>query len=380
MTGPLSGIVVIDLSRVLAGPFASMILADLGARVIKVESPGNGDDSRSYPPMKNGVSAYFASVNRGKESICLNLKDESDKEILHKLLAKADVIVENFRPGVMERLGFGWEDLHAKYPRLIYAAASGFGHTGPYSKRAAYDMVVQAMGGIMSITGCGDGEPVRVGTSLGDLTAGLYTALGIVTALFNRIQSGEGVKVDIGMLDCQVAFLENAIARFTSSGEIPKPLGARHPSIAPFGAFKTLDSHIIIAAGNDTLFASLVDTLGLSPLKVDEKYSTNPARVANVEELKAELEKALASKSTSEWLEIINGAGVPCAPINTVKDVVEDPHVNARNMIIETHDPVAGIIKMAGNPVKLSGFEDPAVRPTAPALDGDRQQILNQLK
>ena len=376
MKGALNGVVVIDLSRVLAGPFAAMILADLGARVIKVESPETGDDSRSFPPMINGVSAYFASINRGKESIALNLKDEKDKLILHKLLLKADVMLENFRPGVMERLGLGWETLQEKYPRLIYAAASGFGHTGPYSQRAAYDMVVQAMGGIMSITGSGNGEPVRVGTSIGDLTAALYTAIGVISALYSRQETGKGCKVDVSMLDAQVAFLENAIARYLASGEVPKPLGSRHPSIAPFGAFKTSDSHIIIAAGNDSLFGKLADAIGLSEIKSKDKYLTNPLRVENAEILKSDLETALKKQTTAFWLEIITGSGVPCSPINNVKDVIEDPQVNERNMIIETNDPIAGIIKMAGNPIKMSGFEDPKTRKCAPALDENRESIL----
>ena len=376
MKGALDGVTVIDLSRVLAGPFAAMILADLGAKVIKVESPGTGDDSRSFPPMINGVSAYFASVNRGKESIALNLKDENDKQILHKLLSKADVVVENFRPGVMERLGFGWDTIHPKYPKLIYACASGFGHTGPYSQRAAYDMVVQAMGGIMSITGTPDGEPVRVGTSIGDLTAGLYTVIGIISALYSRKETGEGCKVDVAMLDGQVAMLENAIARYLAEGEIPQPLGARHPSISPFGAFKTLDSYIIIAAGNDNLFAKLSTAIGLPDLKDDKRYLTNPLRVENVEELKKDLESVLQTKTTVEWMKIINTAGVPCSPINTVKDVIEDSQVNARNMIIETIDEKAGVIKMAGNPIKMSGFDDPKVRVKAPGLDENRAEIL----
>lgn len=379
MEGPLKGITVLDLSRVLAGPFCTMILADLGARVIKVENPGTGDDSRAYPPMVEGVSAYFASINRGKESVCLNLKQQEDREIFEKLLKKSDVLVENFRPGVMERLGYGWDTLHEKYPRLIYAAASGFGHSGPYSKRAAYDMVVQAMGGIMSITGYPGGEPVRVGTSIGDLTAGLYTALAVTTALYSRTLTGKGVKADIAMLDCQVAFLENAIARYTASQEIPAPLGARHPSIAPFGAFRTRDSHIIIAAGNDGLFEKLADVLRRSDLKINPLYKTNPLRVENVEMLKEDLEQTLTGETTAFWLEAINGAGVPCAPINTVKDVVEDPQIRQRNMIVETEDPAAGIIRMAGNPVKLSGFPDPEKRAAAPALDQHRKQILDEL-
>ena len=223
--GPLSGITVIDLTRVLAGPYCTMVLADLGARVIKVEQPGSGDDSRAFGPFVKGASAYFASLNRGKESIALDLKDPADREIFGKLLERADVVVENFRPGTMEKLGFGYDALHEKYPRLIYAAASGFGHTGPYSKRAAYDMVVQGMGGVMSVTGHEGQAPVRVGTAIGDITAGLFTAIGVNAALLHRAASGEAIKVDVAMLDSQVAILENAIARYAATGEIPGPLG-----------------------------------------------------------------------------------------------------------------------------------------------------------
>ncbi|MCM0021801.1 MAG: CoA transferase, partial [Tagaea sp.] len=255
--GPLSGVTVVDLTRVLAGPYCTMVLLDLGARVIKVEPPKVGDDARAFGPFLKGKSAYFMSLNRGKESIALDLKNDADTAIFHDLLAAADVLVENYRPGTMEKLGLGWDALHARYPKLIYAAASGFGHSGPYSKRAAYDMVVQGMGGLMSVTGHPGGPPTRVGTSIGDITAGLFTAIGISSALFDRNRTGKGMKVDVAMLDCQIAILENAIARYFSTGQVPGPLGARHPSITPFEAFKAKDGHLIVAAGNDALFAKL---------------------------------------------------------------------------------------------------------------------------
>ena len=252
--GPLKGIVVLDLTRVLVGPYCTMVLSDLGARIIKVESPETGDDSRSFGPFIKDCSAYFMSLNRGKESIALNLKNKDDKKIFEKILAKSDVLVENFRPGTLDKWGYSWELLKKKYPKLIYASASGFGQTGPLKTLPAYDMVVQGMGGLMSVTGQPDGKPTRVGTSIGDITAGLFTAIGINAALFDRQKTGKGVKIDVSMLDCQIAILENAIARYFSSGEIPKPMGSRHPSITPFEAYKTKDSFIIIAAGNDKLF------------------------------------------------------------------------------------------------------------------------------
>src|SRR5215813_3909298 len=261
--GPLPGITIIDPSRILAGPYCTLLLAELGARVIKVEAPKTGDDARQYGPFVNGKSTYFASVNRGKESIALDLKADADRAIFEKLLAKADVIVENFRPGTMEKLGYGWDALHKKYPQLIYASASGFGHTGPNSKDPAYDMVMQGMGGVMSITGNEGQPPARVGMSIGDIGAGLYTAVAVNAALVHRQKTGESTKIDIAMFDCQLALLENAIMRYTVEGEIPGPLGARHPTITPFQAFRTKDGALIIAAGNDSLFVKMISAPGL---------------------------------------------------------------------------------------------------------------------
>ena len=377
--GPFSGVTVIDLTRVLAGPFSTMILSDLGARVIKVETPGTGDDAREYGPFVNGKSAYFVSVNRGKESIALNLKDDADRVIFEKLLDTADIIVENYRPGTMEKLGYGWEDLHAKYPKLIYAACSGFGHTGPHSKRPAYDMVVQAMGGIMSITGQPGGEPTRVGMSIGDIGAGLYTTIGMVTALYDRERTGQGRKLDIGMLDCQIAFCENAIARFGATGEIPGPLGGRHPSITPFQVFKTIDGHMIIAAGNNVMFHRFCDIIGRPDLKDDPRYESNRSRTEHQPELEAEVEGILATRSTADWLSELDPAGIPASGINNVEAVMAHPQVAPRKMVIEVDDPKVGKLKVAGNPVKLSGYEDPSERPTAPDVDQDRARILSEL-
>jgi CoA:oxalate CoA-transferase len=377
--GPLNGITVVDLSKVLAGPFATMVLSDLGARVIKVEVPVCGDDSRHFGPFVDGMSAYFASINRGKESIALNLKDARDREIFEHLLEKADILVENYRPGVMEKLGYGWEVLHQRYPRLIYAACSGFGHSGPYSQRAAYDMVVQGMGGIMSVTGQPACPPTRVGTSIGDITAALFTAVGIGGALYRRSISGQGMKIDVAMLDCQVSILENALGRYFATGEIPGPLGARHPSIAPFEVYSTKDSYIVIAAGNNVLFEKLGGALERPDLLTNPHFATNPERCIHVDELKSEIEKTLALKATSEWLSIIDGAGVPCGPLNNVKNVVEDRQVRARNMIIEAGGEGGPVIRMAGNPIKMSLIPDPSRRKGAPALDADREKILGEI-
>ncbi len=377
-TGPLSGIVILDLSRILAGPYCTLLLAELGARVIKVEPPG-GDDARQYGPFKNGKSAYFASVNRGKESIVLDLKSAAGRAIFDRLLDKADALVENFRPGTMEKLGYGWDSLHARYPRLVYAAASGFGHTGPYSHHPAYDMVVQGLGGIMSITGHPGGPLTRIGTSIGDLGGGLFTAVALNAALLHRERSGEATKVDVSLFDCQLALLENAIMRYTTTGEIPGPMGARHPSITPFEAFATADGHIIIAAGNDGLFVKLVRALGRDDLADDPQYRTNALRNQNQLALKAALETVLAGAGAAHWIGVLERAGVPCGPVNDIAQALAHPQTAARNMLIAVDDPAAGRLHLAGNPMKLAAFADPPSRSPAPELDGDRTQILREL-
>jgi len=382
--GPLTGILVIDLTRVLAGPYATLLLNELGARVIKVEAPKTGDDARHVGPFLKTPSGktksgYFMSVNRGKESIALDLKAPDDRAIFEALLVRADVLVENYRGGTMEKLGYGYEALKAKYPQLIYCAISGFGHTGPYAKRPAYDMVVQAMGGVMSLTGHPESPPTRVGTSIGDLCAGMFGSLGIVTALYDRKVTGKGQKVDISMLDSQVALLENAIARYVATGEPPGRLGSRHPSIAPFAVFATKDGHIAIAAGNNELFARLAKVLGCDGLPDDPRFKSNPLRMENHDALHAAMEEALSAKTSHEWLALLDAAGIPCGPLNNVADVMADPQVKARNMIVEALDPDLGPIRMNGNPVKLSAYDDPASRAPAPDLDGDRERILREL-
>ncbi len=376
VAGPLSGITVIDLSRILAGPYCTMLMAEMGARVIKVEPPKGGDDARAYGPYINGKSTYFASVNRGKQSIALDLKADADKKIFEKLLAKADVLVENFRPGTMEKLGFGWEQLHPKFPKLIYAAASGFGHTGPNSKDPAYDMVVQGMGGVMSVTGYPGQPPARVGLSIGDLGAGLYTAVAVNAAIVHRLKTGEATKVDIAMFDCQIALLENAVMRYTVEGEIPGPLGARHPTITPFQAFKTKDGAIIIAAGNDSLFVKMCEGFGRPDMAAHPDYKTNALRQKHQARLQDEIESLMANGTTAHWIEVIGKAGVPCGPINNIAQALEHPQIAARNMLVTAPDGSGGTLKLAGNPLKMSAFADPPTRPAAPDLDGDRADIL----
>lgn len=377
--GPLSGIVVADLSRILAGPYCTMLMAEMGARVIKIEPPGKGDDSRHYGPFVNGKSAYFVSVNRGKESVALDLKDDKDRAVFERLLAKVDVLVENFRPGTMEKLGYGWAALHPRFPRLIYASASGFGHTGPYSKHPAYDMVVQGLGGIMSINGHPGQPPARVGVSIGDLGAGLYTTIAVNAALYHRAMTGEATKVDIAMLDCQMALLENAVVRYDATGKVPGPMGARHPSITPFEPFNTADGLLIIAAGNDGLFVKLVKALGLPALAEDPRFATNDLRSQHADALAAALETVLKTQPRAHWIELFETAGIPCGPINTVDQALAHPQVAARNMLVTVDDPVTGPLHVSGNPLKIDGFDDPTTRPAAPELDADRARLLAEL-
>ena len=378
MSGPLSGIKVLDLTRVLAGPYATMILSDLGADVIKIEQPEIGDESRNFGPFKNGFSLYFMSVNRGKRSITLDLKTDRGKDIFKQLVKQSDILVENFRPGTMKKLGLDYETLAAEHPALIYAACSGFGQTGPFAEKGAYDMIIQGMGGIISITGEPDGPPVRVGTSISDITAALFTTIGILSALHNRNSTGKGQLVDVAMLDSLVAVLENAIVRYFATDEIPQPLGSRHPAITPFEAFESADGHIIIAIGNDTLWAKFCEHVDQKNLISDPRFSTNVERTANHSELFPILSEIMRQRTTDEWIDALENIGVPCGPINTIDKVVNHPQVQARNMITQVIHQMTGAVEVPGLPIKLSDTPGDVDIP-APNLGEHTVEILTDV-
>ena len=378
--GALTGTTVIDLTRVLSGPYCSMMLADLGARVIKVEKPGTGDDARSIGPFAGEAgSMYFASVNRGKESIDLDLREEGDRTVFDRLLDIADILVENFRPGTMERYGYSRKVLEERWPRLIVVSISGFGQTGPFRDRPAYDMIVQAMGGLMSVTGEPGGPMTRVGTSIGDIAAGMFGAFGAVAALHERQSTGHGSLVDIAMLDGQVALLENAIARYVTTGDIPQPIGARHPSISPFGAFQAQDGQVVIAAGNNDLFRKLCHALGIPELADDPRFATNDLRCQNEAEMREAMEAALRGAGVRTWLDRFEEAKLPASPVQNVAEVLEHPQVKARNMVLPIDDKAFDGLFVAGNPVKMSSQDEATTAPPPPRLGQHRAKILEEL-
>ncbi len=375
----LSGVRVLDLSRVLAGPYCSMILADLGAEVIKVEMPGRGDDSRAFPPFLRGESLYYINLNRGKRSITLNLKHPEGRRIFLELVKRSDVLLENFRPGTMERLGLGYEDLKKVNPRLIYAAISGFGRTGPYSHRAAYDIIAQAMGGLLSVTGWPDSPPTRVGTAIGDILAALFCCIGILAALWVREKTGRGQLIDVAMVDSVFASLENIPQRYLVEGVVPGRIGNRYEFVYPYDSFRALDGWVIIGVANDRIWRRFLEASGLKHLARDGKFNTNPDRVKHHEELRREIEAWTSSISVSEIVELLNRHGVPAAPIYTVKDIVEDEHIAvAREMIVALNQPGLGMVKLMGSPIKMSETR-PGPRGPAPELGGDTEEVLREL-
>ncbi len=359
MTRPLEDITVLDLTWVLAGPYAAMVLSDLGANVIKVERPPFGDVARTTGPYANGWSGYFFSVNRGKRSVAMNLAKAEGRDLFLRMVEKADVVMENFTPGTIDRLGLGYEALAARNPRIILASTSGFGQTGPYRDRPALDIIVQAMGGVMSITGEPGGGPVRPGVSYGDMVAGLYTAIGILTAIHDRGRTGRGQAIDISMLDCQVSMLENAIVRTAITGEAPAPLGTRHPSATPFQAFPTADGYLDIhhAFGGEDQWNLLLGLLGLTDLIGDARFDTGPKRTRNHAELEPLLNEGFRQRTTAEWLPELQAVGIPSGPINTVPQVMADPQVLHRGMIQEVTHPVTGPLPIANTPLRFSRSE-----------------------
>jgi CoA:oxalate CoA-transferase len=383
MKRALEGIRVIDLSHVLAAPTTTMFLADLGAEVIHLEPP-HGDDAREYGPFAGepgkNRSGYFISLNRNKKSLVLNLKLAKGREILRELIGISDVIIENFRPSTMKKMGFGWEEIRKINPRIIYAAISGFGHDSPpeYAARASYDMVAQAYSGLMSITGPVGGPPCRVGSSIGDIIAGQQAAIGILAALAHREKTGRGQFYDGSMVDGLFSVLESAVARYTISGKIPGPLGGAHPSITPFEAFRTKDSWIIMAAGNDVLWGKLCCILGREELIHDPRFANNHLRTENQPELSAILTEELIKKTTAEWIGICEKADIPYSKINNIKEICEDPVIRHRNMLVTVDQPGVGPVRIAGSPIRLS--ETPGeVRGPAPLLGEHSAEVLREV-
>lgn len=377
--GPLCGVRVLDLTRVLAGPYCTTLLWELGAEILKIEQPGHGDDTRAFPPFQNGESVYFASINRGKRSLALNLKDENDKRVFEELLERADVLIENFRPGTMANFGLDYDRIKDRFPTLIYASISGFGHTGPYRDLPAYDLIVQALGGMISINGPEGGPGVRLGISLGDLAAGTFAALAISSALYERRASGIGRFIDIAMLDVQTMLLESALVRQFATGETQQPTGSRHPVITPFDVFAAKDGPVAIGCANDELFDQLCDAIDRPAFKTDARYENLYARFANHVALKEDLEKALSSRTTAEWVELLRARGLPVAPIHTMADVVNDRQLKARHMFVDVDDKEMGALTMTGSAFKISGYPHSPTRPPAPNLDEARADILKEL-
>jgi CoA:oxalate CoA-transferase len=384
MPRALEGIRVVDLSHVLAAPTTSMILADLGAEVIHVEKE-DGDDSREFGPFVGGHdknrSGYFISLNRNKKSLVLNLKSEKGKEILRELIRVSDVVLENFRPDTMQKLGFGWEEIQKINPRAVYCSICGFGHdTLPqYGSRPAYDMVAQAYSGLMSITGPEGGPPCRVGSSVGDIIAGMQGAIGILAALRHRERSGRGQYVDIAMVDSLFSVLENAVARYVNTGEVPGPLGGAHPSIAPFQGFQGKDGQWVIAAiGNDKLWTEYCKVLGREDLIEHPKFKTNPLRCDHRKEMVAILEKEMAKKTAAEWCEIFEQRRIPYSPINNLKQICEDAHIRHRKMLVEIDQPVVGKMHVSASPFKLSETPGEVYAP-APMLGQHSDEVLQRL-
>lgn len=377
--GPLSPFRVADLSRVLAGPYCTMQLADLGAEVIKVEAPGKGDDTRAWgPPFMEGESAYFLSINRSKKSLALNLKAPQGKEVLWKLLERCDVLVENFRPGALERLGFGYQEVSQRLPEMVYCSISGFGHSGPQSSLPGYDVLIQGESGLMSLTGEAGGPPFKVGASISDVTAGMAACQGILAALLQREQSHKGQHVDISMLDTSAALLTYQAGIYFATGSSPARRGNAHPTIVPYSTYPCRDGTLIVAVGNDALFASFCGVLDRPDLCADSRFATAAGRVENRETLDALLEEVLKTRDRDAWISLLRQQGVPCGAVREVAEVCNSPQLKARGMLPSVDHPVAGSVGQVGSPLHLSGNPAPAMSPP-PSLGQHSDEILTSL-
>ena len=377
--GALDGLTVLDLSRVLSGPYCTMMLADMGARVIKVEQPGRGDDTRGWgPPFQNGESAYFLSINRNKESVTLNLKHPQGRRVLDALIARADVLVENFRPGTLERMGLGYADLSKQRPDLVYCSISGFGQTGPRRREPGYDAVMQGEGGLMSITGAPDGPGYRLGIAIVDIVAGMFSAYGIAVALLARERTGRGQYIDVGMLDSVAALLTYQAGIHFTTGEAPGRLGNRHPSITPYETLEAADGELVVAVGNDQLWRTFCGVIGAEALADDARFQTNKDRVAARDALRPLLVERMRTRPAAEWLERLKAAGIPCGAVRDLAQVFADPQLIERAMVVALDHPVAGAIRQLGVPIKMSDTPG-AVRTPPPALGQHTEAVLGEL-
>jgi crotonobetainyl-CoA:carnitine CoA-transferase CaiB-like acyl-CoA transferase len=375
----LEGVKIIDLSRVLAGPFCTMVLGDLGADIIKIEHYESGDETRAWgPPFINGESAYYLCANRNKQSITLNLKSEKGKEIFHNLVSSGDVVVQNFKTGTLEKMGLGYEQLKMSNPALIMASITGFGLNGPYKDLPGYDYIIQAMSGLMSITGESEGKPVKVGVAIADVLTGLYTCIGILTALYHRERTGEGQEIDISLMDCQVASLINVASNFLCGGTQPVRLGNQHPNIVPYQLFSALDGDFVVAVGNDDQFRRFTSQLGVPDLADMKEFCNNEARIQNKDRLISICEDILKRKTRKEWKELFDSNGIPNGPINTIKEMFDDPQMKAREMVVKMKHPLIEDLKLTGSPLKLS--KTPVTMDKYPPLYGEHtEEVLQQL-
>ena len=376
LTPPLHDLLIVDLTRVLSGPYCTMLLADMGARVIKIEQPGRGDDTRAWgPPFVGEESAYFLSINRNKESLTLDLKHPEGRRILERLLDRADVLVENFRPGTLERLGFGYGTVSNRWPRLIYCSISGFGQTGPRRDQPGYDAVIQAEAGLMSITGEATGPPLRLGVAIADIVTGMFAAQGVAMALLARGRTGRGQHVDVGMLDSTAALLTYQAANYFATGQAPARLGNRHPTIVPYETYAASDGDFVLAVGNDDLWKRFCRVAGLAQLAADPRFATNRARSQHYDELRRLLVDTLRTRSKSDWIAALNAEGVPCGAVRDVAETLNDPQIAARNMVEAVEHATLGAVRTLGIPIKLSGTPG-SIRTASPTLGQHTDQIL----